>query len=264
MLNITRLVSRELFASSRSQLLNKSYKRNIRVKPRIIRTKLPKYKINLNSLPPLTGLLTSNNQYIGKESLDELRQKKLDVYKSYVPVNSNTNLLEALFRSDNNINDLLRLIDDNLYTMSSFYIGISFELLDDMMQSKQCEIETVMVAPEFRSLCNRTLYKLRFFEADEILKLVKCLSTLSVPEDSLILQGALQMCRHLINDFEIRELEALEESLSKIEAIEEDKSSLLLSTLAIIPLVKEKHLKEKLLPIDHMLLQDSSKSEDVK
>ena len=45
------------------------------------------------------------------------------------------------------------------------------------------------VALEFKQLCDRSLLKMRFFEADEVLMLVICLSMIDLPEDTLLVQA---------------------------------------------------------------------------
>lgn len=150
-----------------------------------------------------------------------LRKEKLEVYKQYLPDRSNTNLLEALLHPENNDFDkLLRIIDHNLVTMNSFYVGVSFEVLNDSVELDLCHPSTIAASPEFKHLCEKSLYKLRFFESDELLKVIKCLVNVGVPKDTLIVQGTLQMIRHLINDFEVQELQALSATLEKMPSVD--------------------------------------------
>lgn len=176
--------------------------------------------MNLENWDETTGI-TDNR------SLGQLWAERIDFYKLYMPTDQKHTLLEALFNPNNDIDQLLRIIDENLPTMNSFYLSISFEALNDMMQSGTCDIGTVLVSPELKNLCKKTLIKVRFFEADEVLKLIKCLSTMRVPEDILIAQSALQMARHLINEFSANELVALSTSLDNLEKVGESKKSLL-------------------------------------
>lgn len=252
-----------LLVSRNSRLLLNSLKdgqtlvlprRNIRAVRRIFRQKLPQYKTDLGDLPPLTQLLTLKDESASDpdssqllKSLNELRTKKLETYKCYLPVNQKPVLLEALLSTDNDIDRLLRIIDENLETMTSFYIAVSFETLDDMMRYRQCDIGTVIVSPELKRLCKRALYKMRFFEADEILKLVKFISIIELPEESLLSQSAFQMARHLINDFNLDELETLSECLEKFKISDTSKKSLLLALKDAIPVVKVNQVEEKLL-----------------
>lgn len=192
------------------------------IKP--IRTKLPKYQKDIYQLPQLTQLLTDGKSLKG---LNELRIEKLAVYKSYLPADQNCTLLEALFHQNNNIDQLLQVIDANLETMNSFYVAVSFEVLDDMMRSKSCDVATVIVSPEFKRLCTRTLYKIRFFESDELIKIIKCLSSVQLLENSLLTQAALQMSRHMINDFDEGELEALSQALENMKVQEQPRKSLI-------------------------------------
>lgn len=252
--NMIQALSCLLMTTSR----NFTPKRGLRGFTKIFRTKLPKYKVKLLELPPLTELLASSEEFIGKNALGDLRQKKLNVYKSYLPVKSNTNLLDALHREDNDLNDILNIIGDNLNSMSSFYIAVSFEAIDDTLRAREGASDTVIVAPEFKRLCVRALYKMRFFESDEILKLIKCLSTLRFHENTLIVQAALEMARHLINDFNIKELDALNSALAQIKIKNSEESSLLMATRAAIPLAKRKLLEAKQFPLDYELLQTSS------
>lgn len=199
--------------------------RGLRRDHRIFRTKLPKYKVNVSQVPPLTELLTNGNA----EDFLELRREKLEVYKKYIPERYNKNLLEALFNENSNIDYLLNVISENIETMTSFYLGVAFEALDDMMRAKLCQPETVAVSPEFRQLCTKTLYKIRFFEPDEILKLLKCVSTLRLPEDILLVQAALHMARNQINEYNLDELRTLSESLNSIRAVDAQDKSLLVA-----------------------------------
>lgn len=245
------MISLVKFFSSQNQLLSSNInrvilsKRGARATTRIFRTKLPKYKVITSKLPPLTKLLTSNDEDANKLGFLEMRREKLEVYKKYIPETSNINLLEALFDKATDIDHLLNIISENLETMTSFYLASSFEALDDMMRAELCQPDTVSVAPEFKKLCRRTLYKIRFFEADEVLKLLKCLSTLRAPEDILLVQAALQMARNLINDFNLDELNTLSDALQKIEPVENSKKSLLLAMKFIVPIAKQKQLDGK-------------------
>ena len=229
-------------------------RRNIRGVRRMFRQELPQYKTDLANLPPLTQLLTLNEDTNSNlessqllKSLNELRVKKLDTYKFYLPIDQKPVLLEALLNTNNDIDRLLRIIDENLETMTSFYVAVSFEALDDMMRYHQCDIGTVIVSPELKRLCKRALYKIRFFEADEILKLIKCISTMDLPEESLLSQSAFQMARHLINDFNLDELETLSVCLDKFKISDTSRKSLLLALNDAIPVVKVNQVKEKLL-----------------
>lgn len=166
----------------------------------------------------------NEDYYLRKDDAIRLRTQKLDVYKSFMPKNCDTTLIESLFNPNiTNVDQLLRLIDDNLDTMTSFYIAVSFEVLDDHMRSKFCDPCTVVVSPEFKRLCTKALYKMRYFESDEVIKVIKCLSTAKIPEDSLIGQAALKMARCLINDFEPQELKLLS-GYSRISFLPSDKS----------------------------------------
>lgn len=219
--------------------------RGIRARQIIFRHKIPRYKKDLKNLPELTKLLVKpdNPQHI--EDAIGLRRQKLAVYKEYLPEKFNTNLIESLFHPDNDIDRLLRLIDEHLFTMTSFYLATSFEAIDDMMRANLCDPSTVRVSPEFEKLCTRTLYKIRFFEADEILKLVKCLSTLRAPENTLIVQAALQMARHLVNDFNGDELDTLTEALEHIEPAQAELEGK--SLLSLLKKVKSFKKENKLL-----------------
>lgn len=190
------------------------FKRGIRGVKKIIRERIPRYKVNLSDLPPLTEHLIDAQPRNSIEDIRYARIKKLETYTAYMPPATSKILLEALLNPDlNDIDQLLRIIDDNSSTMTSFYLGVSFEVIDDMIRDNLCDYATVAVSPEFKRLCAKTLYKLRFFEADEILKLMKCLSSIKISPDTLIYQAALKMARELINDFEVDELDKLLEIL---------------------------------------------------
>ena len=148
-----------------------------------------------------------------------------------MPTNSKPVLLEALLNPENDVDKLLRIIDQNLETMTSFYLGVSFEALDDVIRYNNCDPTTVAVSPEFERLCAKTLIKVRFFEAEEVLKLIMCLSHLRLSENLLICQAALQMARHLINDFNRDESDTLVSCLDKFQIEDRDKS--------FIPALKE-------------------------
>lgn len=222
-------------------------KRNIRGVRKIFRDHLPRYRNNLYSLEPLTEMLTSDE--IGRQvnSLNDLWTRKLEIYRQYLPDRQKPILLEGIFNSKNNIDALLRLIDENLTTMTSFYVACSFEALDDMMRLGECDIATVMVSPEFKRLSTRALYKMRFFESDEVLKLIKCLSTVRLPEDLLLTQSAFQMARFMINDFNTDELETLSDCLETFEIVDSSPKSLLLALRQAIPIAQKYQIDEKLI-----------------
>lgn len=205
---------------------------------RIIRSQIPRYRKNLAQLPPLTKLLTSQEK---PPSLEVLRQQKLSIYKSFIPDNQKVPLLEAIFNPSNDLVTLLQIIDANLETMTSFYVGVSFEALYDAMQENPDKIATVLVSPEFKRLCVRALYKARHFESDETLKVLKCVSTMGLPEDTLIVQATLQMTRNLINDYNADELNTLMKALDRLKLkSNHDGKSLALALKKAIPLAKER------------------------
>lgn len=211
--------------------------RGIKAEKKIFRTKLPRYKIDLGSLPPHSELLTQEEDPTVSDvhSHGQLMSEKLTVYKQFQPPGTKTILLEALFKPDNDVDQLLRIIDENLLTMSSYYIALSFEVLDDMMRFNPDTRSTIAVSPELKRLATRALYKLRYFEADELLRLIKCVSRLGMPEDTLLVQSALQMTRHLINDFEPDELKCLEKYLERFEVIDTSEKSLLAAIKRAVP-----------------------------
>lgn len=219
----------------------------------INRKALPKYKRDLNDLPPLTKYLTIGEaRDVDQEqalTLKDLWEKKLATYKSYLPMTHSTKpiLLEAMFNPSNDIDNLLRIIQDNLETMTSFYVANAFEVLDDQIQYNDQYRHVIIVAPEFRSLCGKALFKMRFFEADEILKIVKCLATLQLPEETLIVQSTLQMVRHLINDFDYNELVTLRLSLESFRISNNSKKNLLVTLKEAIPLAMDRQAKYKLI-----------------
>uniref|UniRef100_A0A6G1SP91 Uncharacterized protein n=1 Tax=Aceria tosichella TaxID=561515 RepID=A0A6G1SP91_9ACAR len=222
--------------------------RNIRGVRKVIRQTLPRYRnslMNLRNWDEMTGV-------VGQEdtSLNKLWSDRLEFYKLYMPPKQTHTLLEALFNPNNNIDQLLRIIDENLPTMNSFYLATSFEALNDMMQLRACDIDTVIVSPELKNLCKRTLVKLRFFEADEVLKLIKCLSTMRMPEETFIAQSAMQMARHLLNDFNASELLAMKESLENLQASDISQKSLLAAmkqaTLIRLARVERHHEDEQI------------------
>lgn len=195
-------------------------KRGLRGVQKVFREKLPQYQVNLRDLPPLNENLLNTEQCKSIEEVRERRIQKLATYNAYIPVKTSKILLEALLNPDlNDIDQLLRLIDENLPTMTSFYLGLSFEVLNDMMRDKLCDHNTIAVSPEFKRLCTRTLYKLRYFEADEVLKLMVCLSNVQISEKTLIFQAGLKMARELINDFDPEELEIMLECLPSKELL---------------------------------------------
>lgn len=222
---------------------------------RPFRSHLERYKLNLSKLPRLTQDLVIGDHHQAPSppeklenlpmSLDELWSRKLETYKAFLPVNQEPVLLEALFNPQNDIDKVLRIIDDNLETMTSFYVAVAFETLDDMMRLKRCDINTVIVSPELKRLCTRALMKVRFFEADEVLKLLKCLATIRLPEETMLVQAALQMARHLINDFNLDELKTLSVCLNSFTISDNSDKSLLLALKRAIPAAMRNQIKEK-------------------
>lgn len=221
-------------------------RRGIRSYQRIKRTVLPQYKRTLNELPQSDYL--DNND--GIDNLADLWSKKLNAYKIYLPMTyvPKPVLLEAMYDSNNDIEASLRIIQDNLTTMTSFYIGNSFEVLHDQVLYNEEYKCTVLSAPEFRALCGKALYKMRFLEADELLKVSKCLSILGIQEDTLIVQSTLQMIRHSINDFSYNELKDLEYHLEKFDDLRKTHTSLLAILKESIPLAQRKLRERGLVP----------------
>lgn len=254
--SFTRVLSPKCLPILNSIVQNRSATRGVM---RTIRDKLPKYKKDLGKLPPLTGLLVKQENFRDIHEAIELRKQKLDIYKQYIPSNTNTNYLEALFNENSNdIDKVLTIIDENLETLNSFLVAVSFEALDDLMVGRLCDPMTIAVSPEFKRLCQKTIYKLRFFEADEVLKLLKCLSNLSIPEDTLLVQGALQMARHHINDFNYEELVMLDTILRSFNERVETSKSLLIALKKVI--IRLKPIRES----EYTSLGESNNAQTIK
>lgn len=248
-MNIVINPTRQSFTLLKSFAYTIITKRGVRRgQPKIFRTKLPKYRTETYGLPPLTSLLTSPKPLgITLQQAIQIRLEKLEIYKKYLPTDSNTNYIEALFnKQSNDIDDVLKIIDANLNTLNSFYTAISFEVLNDLIEANLCDPMTILVSPEFKRLCKKTIFKVRFFESDDLLKLIKCLSNLSISENTLIVQAALQMTRHHINDFNYDELLSLRDSLNKFEEKIEAPKSLLVALKNITPKALERQIKLKL------------------
>jgi len=172
-----------------------------------------------------------------------------------LPVNSNTNLIEALFHLDNDIGRLLKIIDDE-----PLYSPVFRETID-MLQARLCETSTVAMAPEFRRLCDRSLLKMRFFEADGVLKLFKCLSIIDLPEDTLLVWAVCSNGPRALKDLTIKELGALSHSLEMFHPIIESSKSRIKALKAAIARknqieAKLTHETERPINSDRVLLRD--------
>lgn len=200
-----------------------------------IRTKLPRYKLDVYKLP-----IQSRNllPIINKDRTILL--ERLEIYKTYIPSNTSTVLLEALFNPNNDIDSLLNIIDINLPSMTSFYLALSFESLDNAIQLEFCHPETILVSPEFKRLCQRTIFRLRFFESDEIVKLIKCLAILGVQEDTFVMQASLQMAKYWINDYDSMELDVMQQSLARIDSGSKNSTRLLPCLYSSLSVAREK------------------------
>lgn len=200
--------------------------RYLRYHMRLFRDKLPKYKRDPGKLPHLTELLTQKESPPDLECFRKMKLEKLEVYRAYI--GKTTVLLDGLLNPDTDDGDkLLRVIDENLDAMTSFYLGVSFEALDDLIRAGLCQADTVLHAPEFRRLCSKTLFKLRYFDCDEVVKLIKCLAIVKLPSNSLLIQATYKMAQHLINDFCPNELEIVIDSMANLNQIEDCRHRLL-------------------------------------
>jgi len=249
------------------RLVFQSSKRGVRAVRIVRRTRLPRFRRDLGDLPPLTEHLTlgskTDHDFTGQlgieNSLKDLWNKKLQVYKAYMPDNFKPVLLESMYDASNDIDKTLRLIDLNLETMTSFYVANSFEIISDQVHFEPSYKDTVLVSPEFKRLCKKTLLKMRFFESDELLKLIICLSRLQLPENTVIVQSTLQMIRHLINDFNYEELDSLKSTLESFEVIDNSKKNLLVILKDAIPLAMQLQIDQKLFTKSY-LDKESSKT----
>lgn len=207
---------------------------NLSMKKRI---PMPKYQNSLSRLEPLSDILIDGRI----DSLEENCRRKLELYKQYLPPNHNTVLLEALLGAKD-IDTLLMVIDENLESMNSFLLAVSLEALTDQVRLASASPETILVSPEFKRLSTVLLYKMRYFETDEVLKLLNCLNVLNVPGKKLISQCAFQMTRYLINSFNMKELRHLNELLSKFD----NDTNLVSAIRKALPIAYKRQINEKM------------------
>ncbi|KAL3234177.1 hypothetical protein MRX96_022695 [Rhipicephalus microplus] len=116
-------------------------------------------------------------------------------------------LTEQLQRA-RNVDRLLDLVGQHHRVMNNAQVLTAFTCLHDVIkqQPKQADYKSLTSHPGFRELCNRALKRMRFYETQEVLLLLKFSALFQIPASTALVQAMGQMLKHSINSLSLSEL----------------------------------------------------------
>ncbi|KAL1426377.1 hypothetical protein MTO96_003386 [Rhipicephalus appendiculatus] len=116
-------------------------------------------------------------------------------------------LTEQLQRAKN-VDRLLDLVGQHHRVMNNAQVLTAFTCLHDVIkqQPKQADFKSLTSHPGFRELCNRALKRMRFYETQDVLSLLKFSTLFQIPANTALVQAIGQMLKHSINSLTLSEL----------------------------------------------------------
>ncbi|XP_065284955.1 FAST kinase domain-containing protein 2, mitochondrial-like isoform X2 [Dermacentor albipictus] len=116
-------------------------------------------------------------------------------------------LAEQLQRAKN-VDRILELVVQHHRVMNNAQVLTAFTCLHDSIrqQPEQVDFKSLTSHPGFRELCNRALKRMRYYEAQEVLSLLKLCTLLQIPTNTALVQAIGQMLKHSINSLTLSEL----------------------------------------------------------
>lgn len=116
-------------------------------------------------------------------------------------------LTEQLERAKN-VEKLLDLVGQHHRVMNNAQVLTAFTCLHDVIRQhpKQVDYKSLTSHLGFRELCNRALKRMRFYETQELLSLLKLSTFFQIPANTALVQAIGQMLKHSINSLTLSEL----------------------------------------------------------
>jgi hypothetical protein len=128
--------------------------------------------------------------------------------KRNIPEGDYDILTEAIIKSTT-IEEMLELISLHHSVMNNRHLSEAFESFHDIIRmSNRYNEESIQMfsSPQYKLLCNRAMKRMRYFQPQEILTILKSLLFIKVSPKTMIIQSLLQMARQLINDFSLEQI----------------------------------------------------------
>lgn len=165
-------------------------------------------------------------------------------YNSYV-ARGETDILLVTLSKARDVNHAFELINLHHSVMNNRHLSMTFDVIHDFVKHNQETTQLILVSPEFRLLCQRTLKAARFLNHRDTVNILKSLIMLRVPADLMIMQAILQMLREQINDLDVHQILLLDFLLNERygKGEKEDSDVLFIdpehkSTQNVVPLIE--------------------------
>lgn len=116
-------------------------------------------------------------------------------------------LTEQLQRSKTT-DRVLELVEQHHRVMNNAQVLTAFTCLHDSIrqQPDHVDIKSLTSLQGFRELCNRALKRMRFYEKDEVLYLLKLTTFFQIPASTALVQAIGQMLKHSLNTLTFSQL----------------------------------------------------------
>lgn len=121
------------------------------------------------------------------------------------------------------LDDFMKLIDDHVVVMNTKHLALCFHLFDERFKLSGSGIQRKEITESliFDKLCKRTMKRLRYFEASDLITILKSLARLQISANTGIVRGILQLLRHHLQDLTVEQILYLDYLFSKFNTEEE-------------------------------------------
>lgn len=142
-------------------------------------------------------------------------------------------ILSVELQKAKTVDKVFDIIAQHHTVMNNSQILTAFSSLSDMSRQGPEDMEQLTEHASFRELCNRALKRMRFYNTEDVLTLLKITTQLKIPSNTVLVQAICQMLRHTINSLSLQNLIFLDLMLSR----QKGKSSLTEALMMAVPLV---------------------------
>lgn len=135
---------------------------------------------------------------------------------------------------------VLELVGQHHRVMNNAQVLTAFTCLHDVIRQhpERLDFKTLTSHPGFRELCNRALKRMRFYETDDVLSMLRLTTFFQIPANTALVQAMGQMLKHNINSLTLPQLMFLDAHLR----LQKSSSSIIDALKIAVPLVFQAQL----------------------
>lgn len=135
---------------------------------------------------------------------------------------------------------VLELVGQHHRVMNNAQVLTAFTCLHDVIRQhpERLDFKALTSHPGFRELCNRALKRMRFYETDDVLSMLRLTTFFQIPANTALVQAIGQMLKHNINTLTLPQLIFLDVHLRS----QKSSSSIIDALKIAVPLVFQAQL----------------------